>query len=180
MKATVSKKMEARVNWTASARRIALPATILFVAACLAIAGCGKKEWPSPRTEADRFAWQQVSAQREGTCLLIRGELEGAWQNLKRVVLQLETSDELCPGCPFSPDRSASYPLDDTSLRREGSRVAITHCGIEPETAVRLRLAGENVYSQIPEELSGIAELESENATSAPPEEPGSSNTGAP
>ena len=143
-------------------------AVVLLALACLVPAGCGKKEWPSPRTEKDRFSWASVRAGRDGSCLVIRGELQGAVQNLKQVVLQLETSQELCPGCPFTPNQRASYALSDPSLRREGPVVTITHCPVQPDTAVRLRLDGENIYQQIPPASSDLVELEakSRNATS--------------
>jgi hypothetical protein len=142
-------------------------AALLLTLACLVPAGCGKKEWPSPRTEKDRFSWASVRAGRDGSCLVIRGELQGAMQNLKQVVLQLETSEELCPGCPFTPNQRASYALSDPSLRREGPVVTITHCPVQPDTAVRLRLEGENIYQQIPPASSDLVELEAEglNAT---------------
>jgi hypothetical protein len=151
------------------ASRTAALAALLLVAACLLHAGCGKKEWPSPRTEKDRFTWSSVRASRDGSCLVIRGELDGAAQNLSQVVLQVEKSEELCPGCPFTPDSSTVYTLRDPSLSREGSSVIITHCPVEQDTAIRLRLDGINVFRQIPEASSGLVELKAQNATQSKP-----------
>ena len=58
-------------------------AAVLLALVCLVPAGCGKKEWPSPITKKDSFSWPSVSASRSDSCLIIRGELEGAVQNLK-------------------------------------------------------------------------------------------------
>lgn len=138
-------------------------AVLVMAAAGLFLAGCGKKEWPSPITEKDRFSWASVRAGRDGSCLVIRGELEGAVQNLKEVVVQLETSQELCPGCPFTPTSIAAYSLSDPSLSREGSRVTITHCPVEPDSAVRLRLEGLNVYQQIQPAISDMVEMEAQD-----------------
>jgi hypothetical protein len=150
-------------------RRATALAALILAAACLFPAGCGKKEWPSPRTEKDRFSWASVRAGRDGSCLVIRGELEGAVQNLKEVVLRLETSKELCPGCPFTPNSSAAYSLSDPSLIREGGRVIITHCPVEPDSAVRLRLEGVNVFQQIQPAVSDVVEMEAQNATRSQP-----------
>ena len=146
-----------------SSRATALAALIL-AAACLLPAGCGKKEWPSPRTEKDRFSWASVRASRDGACLVIRGELEGAVRNLKEVVLRLEASEELCPGCPFTASESAVYPLNHPSLEREGNVVTITHCPVNPDAAVRLRLEGKNVFPQIRTATSRLLELEAKSA----------------
>jgi len=148
-----------------SGTALAVVALILAVA-CLLPTGCGKKKWPSPRTEKDRFSWTSVRASRDDSCLVIRGELQGAVRNLKEVVLQLETSQELCPGCPFSPDQRAVYSLRDPSLRREGARVTITHCPVEPDTALRLRLDGVNVFQQIPDAPSDVVGIKANRTNS--------------
>ena len=140
-------------------------AAILLALVCLVPAGCGKKEWPSPITRKDRFSWTSVSASRSDSCLIIRGELSGAVQNLNQVILQLEASRELCPACPFTATESAIYALNDPSLSREGNRITITHCPVEPNTAVRLRLEGVNVFQQIRAATSRLVELEPQNAT---------------
>jgi len=142
---------------------------LVLAAAGLLLAGCGKKEWPSPRAEKDRFTWDSVSASRDETCLIIRGELQGATQNLQQVELRLETSEELCPGCPFTPQSSTVYSLDDPSLSRQGSSVVITHCPVDPDTAVRFRLNGINIFEQIPGTLSDTVELKTRNATRSEP-----------
>ena len=144
-------------------------AVLLFALVCLILAGCGKKEWPSPRTEKDRFSWASVRAARDGSCLVIRGELEGAVQNLKEVVLRLETSKELCPGCPFTPTSSAAYSLSDPSLSRKGASVIITHCPVEPDSAVRLRLEGVNVFQQIQPAVSEVLEMEAQGTNATAP-----------
>jgi hypothetical protein len=139
---------------------------LVLAAACLLPVGCGKKEWPSPRTEKDRFSWASVRASRDDSCLVIRGKLQGASRNLKEVVLQLETSQELCPGCPFRPDQRAVYPLRHPSLSRKGTQITITHCPVEPETALRLRLDGVNVFQQIPDAPSDIVGLKANKTNS--------------
>jgi hypothetical protein len=144
-------------------------AVLILAAACLFSAGCGKKEWPSPRTEKDRFSWASVRASRDGSCLIVRARLEGAAHNLKEVVLRLETSQELCPGCPFTPTESAVYSPGDPSLSRRGNRVIITHCPVEPGRALRLRLDGVNVFRQIRDASSEVVELEARNATRSKP-----------
>jgi len=151
-----------------SSRTVALPGLLLALA-CLLSAGCGKKEWPSPRTEKDRFSWASVRASRDDSCLVIRGKLQGASRNLKEIVLQLETSQELCPGCPFRPDQKAVYSLRHPSLSRKGAQITITHCPVEPDTALRLRLDGVNVFQQIPDAPSDIVGLKANKTNSDTP-----------
>ncbi len=149
--------------------RALLIAVLLLAAAGLALAGCGKKEWPSPRAEKDRFTWDSVRASLDESCLIIRGELQGAAQNLQQVELRLETSEELCPGCPFTPQSSTVYSMDDPSLSRRDSSVVIIHCPVDPDSAIRFRLNGINIFEQIPGTLSDTVELEARNATQTGP-----------
>jgi len=149
--------------------RAGVIAVLVLAAAGLLLGGCGKKEWPSPRGEKDRFTWDSVRASRDKSCLIIRAELEGAAQNLQQVELRLETSDDLCPGCPFTPQSRTVYSMDDPSLNRQGSSVVIIQCPVDPDSAVRFRLNGINIFEQIPGTLSETVELEARNATQTGP-----------
>ncbi len=141
---------------------LVLLCALLLLGLNLFLPGCGKKEWPSPVMEEERFSWSQIEAARDNSCLVIHGELQGAVRNLRQVVLQLEMQEVLCPGCPFQVDQRQVYPPGDPALSRQDSRITITHCPVSPDHAVRIRLVGMNIYPQIQETLSEIVGLEAE------------------
>lgn len=108
--------------------------------------GCGKKGWPRPQLEEDRFHWAQIQHQRYDQCIDIRALLDGAATNLRSVNLEwmeLETPED-CPDCPFSA--TGRIRLDDSSrdFKRQNKVIRILFCGWEPGVSYRWRLVGAN------------------------------------
>lgn len=124
---------------------------LLPVLALLAVfwLGCGKKEWPSPVLEQDRFAWQEVSGRREGGCLDVRAVLAGAADNLESVVLELEASREPCPGCPFQSTQKIRLTPSSERVELEGNTLLIRYCGLQESMRYRWRLTAANVYDAL-------------------------------
>ena len=139
-----------------------LRTSLMALSLCLALllAGCGKKSWPSPRAEEDRFTISQLTAERQGNCLNMQLRLSGNHQNLRGLVLELEGREEPCPGCPFTPTDTIRLSLSSPTVSRDGPRFSITWCGLQPERTYRWRLSAVNVYPSIPDERSNVRRLE--------------------
>jgi hypothetical protein len=108
--------------------------------------GCGKKEWPSPVLEQDRFAWQEVEGRRDGRCLDIRAVLSGDAGNLETVVLELEASREPCQGCPFQKTGEVRLAPSSEQMVLKGRVLRIRYCGLDPSMRYRWRLTATNVF----------------------------------
>lgn len=110
--------------------------------------GCGKKMWPEPDSEADRFAWEEVKGTRDNGCLRITGQIKGAYHNLAKLELELETTskDQLCPSCPFKPDSQVSFPVSSSQVTHKGPEIELVYCGLNPKMQYRWRLQGVNIF----------------------------------
>lgn len=129
------------------------PSTFLMTAAviCLlaGLTGCGKKGWPEPQIDQDRFSWGQIQHQRYDHCLDARALLDGVASNLRYVTLEwmeLEGNED-CPGCPFAP--TGRVRLDDASeeYKRQDRVIRILFCGWDADASYRWRLTGANVHT---------------------------------
>lgn len=120
------------------------------VAICLlaGLVGCGKKGWPEPRVEEDRYQWAQIQHHRYGQCLDARALLEGESSNLRFVYLEwmeLEGRED-CPGCEFK--LTGRVRLDDATeeFKRQNGVIRILFCGWDPDVSYRWRLTGANIH----------------------------------
>ena len=108
--------------------------------------GCGKKNWPEPVVDKDRFVWSEMSARVEGKCLQITALLSGNVQNLAGLTLEVEMRSDPCPGCPFVPTIKKRMAPGSEDWKRRGALVYVTWCGLEPDKAVRWRLIGHPLH----------------------------------
>lgn len=131
--------------------RISLFLAVMALALC---AGCGKKEWPEPNLDAERFAWTSAQAELRQTCLVITGELAGNIDNLAAVYVELAKGE--CPGCPFRPDTRQGYELPSPMVQRQGNTVTVNVCGLDSGEIWRWRLVGENKYDVLGEAASSV------------------------
>ena len=122
-------------------------------------AGCGKKVWPEPEADDERFAIEIEEARLEGNCLHIQARLSGNYRNLAGVNLEVEESVVPCPGCPFMATSSEALPLGAEEVRRDGDLLQVSHCSIDPEQYNRVRLTGVNVYRDLGDVHSNVKEL---------------------
>lgn len=128
--------------------RIGRTAIVSFAIISLAAGlwGCGKKGWPQPRLEEDRFQWAQIQHQRYDHCLDVRALLDGAARNLRSVTLEwmeLENA-EAGSGKTFAPTERVR--LDDSSpeFKRQDRVIRILFCGWKADASYAWRLVGTN------------------------------------
>lgn len=120
--------------------------------------GCGKKAWPEPRLEEDRFGWEQIWHERHGSCLDVRALLSGAASKLSHVILEWEavSGPEAAQDRPFTPE--TKLRLDDFSreFKRQNEVIRIHVCGLDPGASYRWRLVGVNRHAglgRVPSEI---------------------------
>ncbi|WP_051617214.1 hypothetical protein [Desulfonatronovibrio hydrogenovorans] len=129
---------------------------LMILAVALGTMGCGKKVWPEPDADQEKFNLAIIDYKADSTCLEITAQLTGNHRNLARVVLELEASDVPCPTCPFLITDSVYLEPGSPAMDRSENRVNITHCGLDPDKHYRARLRAGNVYPAIRETLSGV------------------------
>lgn len=126
--------------------------SICLVFCALALAACGKKEWPEPLAREDTFRWKRASASLAGGCLRIRAELEGNTEKLIGLFLELDEGD--CPRCPFRTTRRIEIPLAEALTDREEGNIAVVLCDPRFGLRVRWRLVGRNIHPSLGEKAS--------------------------
>lgn len=110
--------------------------------------GCGKKSWPEPQLDEDRFTWGQIQHHRHGACLDARALVYGAPNKLGFVFLEwmeLESNED-CPGCPFVPTGRVRLGDGSSEFKRQNGVIRILLCEWNPERSYRWRLVGMNVH----------------------------------
>ncbi len=135
---------------------------MFFVFILLFCISCGKKEWPKPIKKEDMFSFSKIYAKYKGNCLEIKGEILGNVRNLKQIVLEMETSKDVCKKCPFSPDVKITYIPTQNPKKQKGSLInqrffkflspnsfVLTHCRDTGHNVSRLRLVGVNRFSEL-------------------------------
>ena len=138
------------------------PATII-AAACLLLmlAGCGKKEWPTPRVSEDRFGWLDVKGGRADDCLLVNIQVSGNFENVSVVTLQLEPIGEGdpslgCPTCPFQAREVVDFVPGQPGLEQNGPFLTLSHCGLRSDVLYRWRIVGTNRLPDLGEVRSEV------------------------
>ena len=122
----------------------------------VSLSGCGNKKWPNVVAEEDTFSFERLTASREAGCLNLEARLTGEIDNLRSVVLELESEADSCPDCHFRPLERIFLEPSEPQLKREGSTIWISHCGLDPDTSYRIRLVGLNEYPGIKESVSEV------------------------
>lgn len=133
---------------------------LLLSVFCMVCSACtlGYKAWPEPVEKEDTFSWRLVTAERKDGCLIIEGRLQGAYQRLDFVTVQLEP---LVPGagcveCPFTPRKILDMRRGDQGYSEIGPYVRLTVCGLERDLTYKFRIVGHNSLRSIPERKSGV------------------------
>ena len=128
--------------------------------------GCGKKNWPQPVAEKDRFVWSEMSTQVQGECLDITALLSGNVHNLSGLTLEVEMRSEPCSGCPFVPTVRVRMGPGSEDWDRNGALVHVTWCGLERDKAVRWRLIGHPLHPIMDDVRSRVYNLQTEDQSS--------------
>lgn len=140
-----------------------LLALVLIPAIC-ACQACGKKNWPAPIAEEERFVWSEMSARVENGCLDITALLSGKVHNLAALTLEVEMRNKACPGCPFVPTSKVRLDPGDSAWERDGALVHVTWCGLQPDMALRWRLVGHSIYTSMEDARSIVHSTPQEGA----------------
>lgn len=121
---------------------------VCTLASLLFALGCGRKSWPEPMAELERFDFVNASGELDNGCLEIRSRIKGKTENLVGLVLELARSGEGgdCPTCPFHAQERLEIPLNAPNLKMDKRRLLLEQCGLEPGVAYRWRLVGINSY----------------------------------
>ncbi len=133
------------------------------LAACLAALvlsaslGCGKKTWPAPKAVKERFHIVHVDGEYRRGCLHAQARLDGKWENLSELILEISDPESECPGCPFSPAMRISFTSGSPQLSREEEHIELVYCGRQPEPPYRFRLVGKNIYDILGDTASDLA-----------------------
>ncbi len=132
--------------------------TVLLVSACaLLISGCGKKGDPVPDLSADVFSFADCEAGLYGGSLNIAASVQGSFQNVEYIVLELQPEDgELCAGCPFLAQESARFEASVLWQGKDPSRIQLSYRPLTPAPSYRARLVGYNTKRGFPEVKSEI------------------------
>jgi hypothetical protein len=124
--------------------------------------GCGKKGWPEPILDKERFVWSEISTTVQGQCLDITALLNGNVQNLTRLTLEVEMRPKPCPGCPFSPTTTVRMDSGSELWERRGALVHVQWCGLEQDMAIRWRLIGHSLHTNLADVPSRVYSLQPE------------------
>lgn len=110
--------------------------------------GCGKKGWPEPQIDEDRFFWGQIQHQRQGACLDARALVHGAADKLGDVYLEWMQGDipEDCPECSFEVTGRVLLGDGASEFKRQNGVIRILFCEWDTESSYRWRLLGMNVH----------------------------------
>ncbi|MFW5722059.1 MAG: hypothetical protein ACOCWT_02060 [Desulfohalobiaceae bacterium] len=131
---------------------------LLVVLAFFSAPGCGKKMWPEPVADQERFSWHNATARLDNGCLHIQATLAGRYANLRDVIVELEAADpsDLCLTCPFQPTVNRVVDADSPQLQRSGPETRVVLCGLDGTKAYRWRLKGSNIHDQIDPVATGV------------------------
>jgi len=134
-------------------RKIFFVTPLLLCAAlllCLGpwLSGCGKKTWPEPKADMERFDFKELSGEIASGCLNIKARIKGKKDNMTNLALELAESgvEGDCPGCPFIPQTRLELQTNAPNLTLSGAKLALKHCEIKPGVNYRWRLVGANSY----------------------------------
>ncbi len=122
-------------------------------------AGCGKKVWPEPEADDERFGIKIEEARLEDKCLHITSRITGNYRNLAGLTLEVEESGVPCPGCPFMATSSEVLSPGSDRVNLDGDFLQFSYCRMDPEKYNRIRLTGVNVFRDLGDVHSNVKEL---------------------
>lgn len=144
---------------------------------CLALSlpACGKKGDPVPQDAKNMFAWESADAAFTANgCLAISARMSGAARNVDLFAIELEplapapdsalpaelqTPQDTCEGCPFTPRETAELTPQEVLPGDKGTRFHFTYCPEMKAAAYRWRLVAQNVFMSFPYALTPIKTL---------------------
>ena len=131
---------------------------IFIILGTMLLAGCGKKRWPTADVTQEKFHWENVNSTIKGKCLNIRASIKGNIQNVKKIVLLLEESGEMCQDCPF---RATKIVPVYTALGKDNtqSEFEFGYCKLKEDKSYRFRLKGINEFDNIGVAETSVREL---------------------
>lgn len=124
----------------------------LSLFAALPLGGCGKSGMPSPKKTQDTFSITGQALSPMGDCLVARGTVNGAIQNVEFITLELapiESYDD-CPGCPFVPREYGEFTEYDAQLDAKTGQFMFSFCPASSAPMYRWRLVGKNAFRGLP------------------------------
>ena len=125
--------------------------TILMLTALL-LGGCGKSGRPSPQKTQETFTITGHSLSPMGDCLVAKGTVNGAVQNVDQLILEVAPiqSQEDCPGCPFVPRETGEFSQDDIQLDIQNGQFMFSYCPSIQAPLYRWRIVGRNAFRGLP------------------------------
>ncbi len=123
----------------------------VILMACL-LAGCGKAGMPIPKKTQDTFSITGAALSPMGDCVVARGTVTGALDNVNTVSLELAPIDSYddCPGCPFVAREYAEFSVSDMQLDMDTGEFMFSFCPALEAPMYRWRLVGRNVFLGLP------------------------------
>ena len=144
----------------------------LVLTLSLFAAACGKKGDPVPQDQKNQFSWESSRAAfTPNGCLAVSALMGGATQNVDGFSIELEplsakldstlppelqTQQDTCEGCPFTPRETAEISPQATIAVDVGTRYAFTYCPQTKAAAYRWRLVARSVFRAYPYQLTPI------------------------
>lgn len=138
-----------------------LPACLFGLALLLACSACGVKGSPKPPSSKNTFSWLYADATIRNDCLSIVAGLQGEFDNLDSVRLEVEPTGNLddCEGCPFRPAETEVFNASDLVISPEGV-LPLLYCPEQKSHLYRWRLIGVNTYPTLPNALTPVLIVE--------------------
>jgi len=137
----------------------ALAAALLAIT-LVGLVSCGKRDWPSPNLNEDRYRIRSINVTRAQACVVVDMELAGAWQNMDSVRLLIEPigtgPGDGCAECPFQPRVSRFYGPGAAEVKRDMNRLIITACDLDPTKTYRVQVVANNIYPTLSLVMSPI------------------------
>ena len=123
-------------------------ACIIFLLCPLLLISCGKKRWPTANVVKEKFYWDSINSTRQGKCLQIRASVKGNIQNLKKIVLLLQESKNICTDCPFQATEIVPVYTAPAKYNAQTS-FRFDYCKLEKKQYYRFRLKGINRFDSV-------------------------------
>ena len=124
---------------------------VVGLATCL-LGGCGKSGAPSPKKTQDTFTITGAALSPMGNCVVARGTVTEAPQNVESITLELAPIDSYddCPGCPFVAREYGEFSDFAAQLDNNTGEFMFSYCPATPAPMYRWRLVGKNVFRGLP------------------------------